>query len=77
LGPVTRGLAQHLGWKSTLFLSGLEQKTGESSSHWVLLTPNGAFFDKVKDEAFGWPINDPAPIFWTDDFASLWHVLRL
>jgi hypothetical protein len=75
LNPVTRGMAQYLGWKSTLFLSGLEQKTGESSSHWALLTPNTAFFEKVKDEAFGWPLNDPAPITWTDDFASLWHVL--
>jgi len=77
LDPVTRGMAQYLGWKSTLFLAGMEQKTGESASNWVLLTPNAAFFDKVKDEAFGWPINDPAPILWTDDFASLWHVLKL
>lgn len=78
LNPVARGLAQHLGWKSTLFLAGMDQKTGESTSHWVLITPDTAFFEKpaVADEAFGWPLNDPAPIVWTDDFASLWHVLR-
>ncbi len=78
LNPVARGLAAHLGWKSTLFLSGMDQKTGESSSYWALLTPDTAFFEKhaVADEAFGWPLNDPAPILWTDDFASLWHVLR-
>lgn len=74
LNPVTRGLAQYLGWNSTLFLAGKEPD-GESASNWVLLTPNSAFFEKVKGEAFGWPINDPAPILWTDDFASLWHVL--
>jgi hypothetical protein len=77
LNPVTRGMAEHLGWRSTLFLAGMEQKTGESASNWVLLTPNAAFFDRVKDQAFGWPIQDPPPIQWTDDFASLWHVLSL
>ena len=77
LDPVTRGLARHLGWQSTLFLGAMEQKTGESSSNWVLLTPNLQFFEKIKGEAFGWPLNDPAPILWTDDFASLWHVLSL
>ena len=78
LNPVARGMAAHLGWKSTLYLSGMDQKLGESNSHWVLLTPNAEFFRKpeVADEAFGWPLNDPAPILWTDDFASLWHVLR-
>ncbi len=76
LDPVARGMAQHLGWNSTLFLAGMEQKSGESASNWVLLTPNSALFEKVKPEAFGWPMNEPAPILWTDDFASLWHVLR-
>jgi hypothetical protein len=77
LNPVSRGIAEHLGWQSTLFLSGMEQKTGESSSHWVLITPNTVLFEKIRGEAFGWPLNDPAPIIWTDDFASLWHVLSL
>jgi hypothetical protein len=78
LEPVARGMAQHLGWKSTLFLSGMDQKTGESSSHWVLLTPNAAFLEKpdVAAQAFGWPLRGGHPILWTDDFASLWHVLR-
>jgi hypothetical protein len=77
LNPVTRGMAQYLGWKSTLFLGGKEAPTGESASTWVLLTPSSEYFEKVKAEAFGWPIGDPAPIIWTDDFASLWHVLSL
>jgi hypothetical protein len=76
LNPVTRGLAQHLGWKSTLFIAGMEQKSGESASNWVLITPSDALFEKVKGEAFGWPIQDLPPILWTDDFASLWHVFK-
>jgi hypothetical protein len=78
LNPVARGLAAHLRWKSTLFLSGMDQKTGESNSHWVLLSPDPEFLNKpsVAAEAFGWPINDPPPILWTDDFSSLRHVLR-
>lgn len=78
LNPVARGMAQHLGWKSTLFLSGMDPKLGESAAHWALLTPNAQLFDdpKLTGDAFGWPLNDPAPIQWTDDFASLWQVLR-
>lgn len=82
LNPVAQGMAAHLGWKSTLFLSGMDPKTGESSSHWVLLSPDPAFLQKpaVASEAFGWPLplssrKPIPPIVWTDDFASLWHVL--
>lgn len=78
LEPVARGLARHLGWKAVLFFSGPHEETGELSSKWVLMTANSAFLEQpgVADRASAWSDPRRSPITWTDDFASLWHVLR-
>jgi hypothetical protein len=77
LERVARGLAEHLGWKAVLFFSGQKDDTGESTSRWVLITANDGFLQqhRIADEVSKW--TDPrAPITWTDDFSSLWHVLK-
>jgi hypothetical protein len=76
LDPVARGMARYLGWDAVQIVSGDDPKTGESSSHWVLLTSNQDFLERVRltDHPSGW--TSRAPILWTDDFASLWHVLK-
>ena len=77
LERVTRGLAEHLGWKAVLFFSGGKEETGESTSRWVLITANSGFLaqHRIADEVASW--TDPrAPIAWTDDFASLWRVVK-
>jgi hypothetical protein len=78
LEPVARGLAQRLGWKAALFLSGRHDETGELGSKWVLITANSAFLGqpRIADRVSAWPYAKRSPITWTDDFASLWHVLR-
>jgi hypothetical protein len=78
LDPVARGLAQHLGWRAVLFVSPTNSETGESQSSWVLVTANSAFLARpeIARAASPWSPDGPAPIIWTDDFASLWHVLR-
>jgi hypothetical protein len=78
LEPVARGLAQHLGWKAATFESGDYPETGESSSTWVLMTSNADFFllPGMAQEV-RWVGKGRTPITWTDDFASLWHVLKL
>jgi hypothetical protein len=76
LEPVTRGLAQHLGWQATLFVSGDDNETGESSSRWVLLTDNREFLERSGFSKGNSPWTNRAPITWTDDFASLWNVLK-
>jgi len=40
LEPVTRGLAANFGWSAVLFAAGPHEDTGESGSHWVLITAN-------------------------------------
>ncbi|HEY1757005.1 MAG TPA: fused MFS/spermidine synthase [Bryobacteraceae bacterium] len=72
LEPVARGMAEHLGWPAFEMVSQANPETGESVSRWVLIA--------AKPSALigggGWaPLTRP-PLLWTDDFASLWHVLK-
>jgi hypothetical protein len=76
LEPVARGLAQHLGWQPILFVSGDDNATGESSSHWVLITGNSEFLQRSGFGKDNSPWTNRTPLVWTDDFASLWHVLK-
>ncbi len=75
LEPVARGLADHLGWTETLFVSGDDRETGESGSTWVLLSHNAELVRHSGVAAVTAPATKRPPIFWTDDFVSLWHVL--
>jgi hypothetical protein len=78
LEPVTRGLAQHLGWKSAELVSTDDVETGESSANWVLITENADFMRRpeISGTTVHWAKTQHPPITWTDDFASLWHVLK-
>jgi hypothetical protein len=77
LPPVAEGLAQHLGWKSVFLVSAADPETGESAATWVLITDNAEFLAQSGLGKAGAPGTGkpPVPITWTDDFASLWHVL--
>jgi hypothetical protein len=81
LEPVTRGLARYLGWQARMVVvvkDLLDEDEGESNSRWVLLTEKRETFthSKIRDTMVGWSTaNDPV-ILWTDDFASLWPILR-
>ena len=76
LDPVARGMGSYLEWAAVQIISRDDPRTGESSSTWVLLTSNQAFLKRAGSlRGFsGW--SNRAPITWTDDFASLWHVLK-
>jgi hypothetical protein len=78
LEPVTRGLAQHLNWNAVQILAGDSPATGEDGSSWVILTENLDLLQKIAHDAphIGWTDLKRQPILWTDDFASLWHVLK-
>jgi hypothetical protein len=76
LDPVARGMALYLGWTAVQIISADDTETGESSSRWVLITPNAEFLGRagLSQQSSAWS-NRP-PIKWTDDFASLWQVLK-
>jgi hypothetical protein len=76
LEPVTRGMAQHLGWKPVLLIAGDDQETGESGSSWVLLTGNAEFLERTGLGSVVSPWTRRTPILWTDDFVSLWPVVN-
>jgi hypothetical protein len=78
LEPVARGLANHLGWKSVYIVSAADPSTGESQANWLLTTSDTAFLDKpeIASNAVSWLGPARPPLLWTDDFASLWHVLK-
>ncbi len=75
LDPVARGMARYLGWNAVQIISKDDAATGESASHWVLMSPDAGLLEPagLLRRSSGW--SDRAPITWTDDFASLWHVL--
>lgn len=76
LEPVVRGMAQHLGFGIGNLMSSGKVETGEEYSRWLLLTADERFMQDPRIAAFlsGW--SDDPPLLWSDDFASLWHVLR-
>jgi hypothetical protein len=78
LEPVARGLAQHLGWEAVQDISSGNDLTGESRAQWVLITANGELLKRpeISHETSAWGLASARPILWTDDFASLWHVLE-
>jgi len=82
LEPVTRGLARHLGWQARMVLVAPdlldENPNGESGSRWVLLAENAETLAKsrIRDTIIGWSSPKERIITWTDDFFSLWPVLK-
>jgi hypothetical protein len=81
LEPVTRGLARYLGWQARMVLVAkdlLDEDKGESNSRWVLVTEKRETFaqSKIRDTILGWSTSRDPVITWTDDFASLWPILK-
>ena len=78
LEPAARGMARHLGWKTQYIVSAADPRTGESEAHWMLMTPDNDFLEKpaIASNAVAWIGRARPPLVWTDDFASLWHVLK-
>lgn len=78
LQPVAQGLAQTLGWTTALFSSLRDAQAGESAADWVLASDNENFLEStgLVEAVTPWTRGAANPITWTDDFASLWHVLN-
>ncbi|HEV8413492.1 MAG TPA: fused MFS/spermidine synthase [Bryobacteraceae bacterium] len=78
LEPVVRGIAQQLNWNAAQILAGDDPATGEDGSSWVIVTENLELLQRITRDApnVGWTDPKRPPILWTDDFASLWHVLK-
>ncbi len=73
LAPVVRGFAAKLGWQAARLHS-----RGFYGSTWMLLTDNQELLSlpAIRDITTVYGPKDKPPLVWTDDFASLWQVLR-
>jgi hypothetical protein len=49
-----------------------------ANATWVILTVNQEFLDNpaIRQNSTPWTANDPPPIVWTDEHASVWQVIR-
>jgi hypothetical protein len=73
LAPVVRGFAKPLGWEAARL-----HAKGFYGSTWMLLTDNADLLavPAIREMTTVYGTRDRAPLVWTDDFASLWRVLR-
>ena len=78
LNPVSRGLAEHLGWNAYQIENSKDDLTGVFSSTWILLTSDK---ELGGDAAFQKSVTpwkeDEKILHWTDDYSGLWQVLSL
>jgi len=73
LAPVVRGFARELGWEAARL-----HTKGQYGSTWMLLTDNADLLGSaaIREMTTVYGPKDGSPLVWTDDFASLWRVLR-
>lgn len=78
LAPIARGLAQDLKLDVRRIVSRADRSIGTFGATWILMTSNGTLLEDPEIQAASRPFtpSDKGPILWTDDFHSLWPVLR-
>lgn len=78
LAPVVRALARHLNWQSARVDSDKEDEKGVFSATWIFVTANQEFLHtpEVSAAIDPWNNEDKPPLLWTDDFVSLWRILK-
>lgn len=78
LNPVSRGLAEHLGWNAYQIENSEDDLTGVFSSTWILLTSDEELGSDPEFLKSVTPWKDDEKILhWTDDYSGLWQVLSL
>lgn len=77
LAPVVHTQGRAAGYLPVDFKSEGAAEIGTQTAFWVALLPDLSilYSNDVAMRASPVPAN-AAPLFWTDDFASLWHVVR-
>ena len=78
LAPVVRGQAKVIGCRAELVKSVAVPEAAIGKADWMILTNNGSFFtvEEVRGKLAPKPPAGAAPLLWTDDFASLWQILK-
>ncbi|KAA0891325.1 fused MFS/spermidine synthase [Oryzomonas rubra] len=76
--PAVRTQGRSIGYWPVVFRSPENDMAGIEAALWVVLIPDIRFINtpEVSSRADFGSGTDPAPLVWTDDFASLWHILK-
>jgi hypothetical protein len=77
LTPVVRGLADDFGLHAVRINSMRDDVHAISTASWAILARDESFLaqDVIQNAAQPWP-NERPPLLWTDNFASLWQILK-
>ena len=78
LGPVVRGLADHLSMQAVRIENEDDDTLGDYASTWVLLTANDQVATELEENenCEAWD-EDEVPLLWTDDYSGLWPILSI
>ena len=76
LRPVVRALAQDVGRQLRVIVSKSRKLRGTFPSHWAIVTGNADVLARREMQVAPDADRDLATVLWTDDFSSLWHVLK-
>ena len=79
LAPVARGLGRELALEVRRLVSRGDRSKGTFGATWALLTNNAELLNDpaIQSAAKEFTASEPGPLLWTDDFHSLWPVLKL
>jgi hypothetical protein len=74
--PLVRAQGERAGFRVGLISSEGDEGAGRNRSDWVILARDGRFLDGEAVRGRLKPLPPPAPRPWTDDYASLWPLLK-
>ena len=76
LNPISRGMAEHMGWTALQIENDDDRSAGVYTSTWILLTNNANFINDARIQSAVTPWKeDERTLLWTDDYSGLWQVL--
>jgi hypothetical protein len=78
LAPVVRAIAARLGWRAGRVASSPDTRYGVIQATWVIVSGNEMLWRApvIQQAVDPWSDTDRRPLEWTDDFTSLWRVLK-
>jgi len=78
LTPVMVGVAEATGCKCAFIYSESDVASGTLPATWAIVTQNAVFLaaPEVQRHIVPWDSQGREPIVWTNDYGSLWHVLK-
>ncbi|MFN3326812.1 MAG: spermidine synthase [Bryobacteraceae bacterium] len=75
LSPVVLGMTARLGWEAVRMDTRADPEAGTNGAQWMVVTGNRALLENQQIREGKMALRRK-PVDWTDDFSSLWQVLK-